>query len=113
MWDRRLVRSLFGFEYVWEVYTPAARRRHGYYVLPLLFGDRLVGRLEPRVERGSTDLRLLGLWFEEGFEPLEEPGFLAAFDAALAAYIAFVGAKRVLWPRTRLGRSIAARSGLG
>ena len=51
VWDRALLRDLFGFDYVWEVYVPQAKRRWGYYVLPILFGDRLVGRIEPRIER--------------------------------------------------------------
>lgn len=108
MWDRRLVRNLFGFEYIWEIYTPAHKRRHGYYVLPILFGDRLVGRIEPRLERATGVLRIVGIWFEEGFSPLETPGFLSALQRALDAYAAFVGAQRVRWPRTRIARAIAA-----
>jgi len=107
MWDRRLVRDLFGFEYLWEIYVPAAKRRHGYYVLPILFGDRLVGRIEPRYERREKALRMLGIWFEEGFEPMAEPGFIEALGEAVKAYAAFVGAKSVTWPRTRPGRDIA------
>jgi uncharacterized protein YcaQ len=107
VWDRRLLGDLFGFSYTWEVYVPAARRRHGYYVLPILFGSRLVGRFEPRYERRERRLEVLGAWFEEGFDPLEADGFLPALGAALAAYAAFVGARRVTWPRTRPGREIA------
>jgi len=106
MWDRRLVKGLFGFDYIWEVYVPAAKRRHGYYVLPLLFGDRLIGRIEPRFERASGTLRIAGIWFEDGFGPMEEPGFVPALAAALAAYNAFIGAKNVTWPQTRLGRDL-------
>jgi uncharacterized protein len=107
VWDRRLLRELFGFEYTWEVYVPAARRRHGYYVLPVLFGDRIVGRVEPRYERAERALRIIGVWFERRFEPLAEPGFLPALRAALTDYRAFVGARRVTWPRTRPGRDLA------
>jgi uncharacterized protein YcaQ len=107
MWDRRLVRDLFGFEYLWEIYVPAAKRRHGYYVLPILFGDQLVGRIEPRYERREKALRVLGIWFEDGFQPMAEPGFLEALGDAVGAYTTFVGAKSVTWPRTRPGRDIA------
>jgi uncharacterized protein YcaQ len=107
MWDRRLVRGLFGFDYIWEVYVPAPNRRHGYYVLPLLFGDRLVGRIEPRFERASRTLRIAGIWFEDPFRPMEDPDFIAALASALQAYRAFVGARTVTWPRTRPGREIA------
>ncbi|MFL5440021.1 MAG: DNA glycosylase AlkZ-like family protein, partial [Myxococcales bacterium] len=69
VWDRDLLRRLFDFDYVWEVYVPAARRRWGYYVLPILFGDRLVGRIEPRIDRITRSLRVLGLWWEDGFDP--------------------------------------------
>ena len=107
MWDRRLVRGLFGFDYIWEVYIPQPKRRHGYYVLPILFGDRLVGRIEPRFERASRTLRIAGIWFEDGFGPLEEPQFVAALGAALEAYREFVGAASVTWPGTGAGGDLA------
>jgi uncharacterized protein YcaQ len=108
MWDRRLVKGLFGFDYIWEVYVPAPKRRHGYYVLPLLFGDRLVGRIEPRFERASRMLRIAGMWFEDDFRPMEEPHFVPALADALEAYRAFVGAESVTWPRNPMGRGLAA-----
>jgi uncharacterized protein YcaQ len=108
IWDRRLLRDLFGFAYTWEVYVPAAKRKHGYYVLPLLYGERLVGRVEPRLERKTGTLRMLGIWFEPDFRPMEEPQFVPALAQALEAYVAFVGAKKVTWPRTRAGRELAA-----
>jgi uncharacterized protein YcaQ len=108
MWDRRLVRGLFSFDYIWEVYIPEPKRRHGYYVLPILFGDRLVGRIEPRYERASRTLRIAGIWFEDGFGPMEEPHFVGALATALDAYRTFVGATSVTWPRTRSGRDLAA-----
>jgi uncharacterized protein YcaQ len=98
VWDRDLLRSLFGFDYVWEVYVPAAKRRWGYYVLPILFGDRLVGRIEPRIDRSSRSLRILGLWWEAGFDPLAEPGFVDAFVEALEAHRRFAGARHVALP---------------
>lgn len=107
MWDRRLVKGLFGFDYIWEVYVPASKRRHGYYVLPLLFGDRLVGRIEPRFERATRTLRIAGIWFEEGFGPMEELDFIPALADALEAYGRFVGAESVTWPQTRPGRDLA------
>ncbi len=107
MWDRRLVRDLFGFEYLWEIYMPVAKRRHGYYVLPILFGDRLVGRIEPRYQRRDKALRILGIWFEDGFRPMEEPHFVPALADALRAYRSFIGARSVTWPRTRPGRDLA------
>jgi uncharacterized protein YcaQ len=99
-WDRDLLRRLFAFDYVWEVYVPAAKRRWGYYVLPILFGDRLVGRIEPRIERRAGTLRIVGLWWEDGFDPLEADGFAAACAAAIAAHRDFGGVGRVAFPRT-------------
>jgi hypothetical protein len=108
VWDRGLLRDLFGFDYLWEVYVPAAKRRWGYYVLPMLFGDRLVGRIEPRRDRSSPDLRILNVWFQDGFSPMEEPDFVPALAGALEAYRSFAGSRRVVWPRTRLGRSLSS-----
>src|SRR3990172_5487547 len=98
-WDRDLLRKLFDFDYVWEVYVPAAKRRWGYYVLPILFGDRLVGRIEPRFDRRSATLRVVDLWWEDGFDPLEAEGFGGAFAAALDVLREFGGLGRVLLPR--------------
>jgi uncharacterized protein YcaQ len=100
VWDREFLRQLYGFDYVWEVYVPAPKRRWGYYVLPILFGDRLVGRIEPRIERKTDMLRIAGLWWEDGFEPVEERGFVDAFVAAVDAHREFGGVSRVGWPRT-------------
>ena len=106
-WDRDLLRAIFDFDYVWEVYVPAARRRWGYYVLPILFGDRLVGRIEPRFDRPARAVRVLGAWWEPGFDPLEAEGFVPALASALAAYRAFGGARRVTFPRDRSSRALA------
>lgn len=98
VWDRELLRQLFGFDYVWEVYVPEARRRWGYYVLPILFGDRLVGRIEPRIERSQGEVRILGLWWEEGIDPRREEGLVEAMREALAAYLRFARVARLSWP---------------
>jgi uncharacterized protein YcaQ len=108
VWDRRMLRRLWDLDYRWEIYVPAARRRYGYYVLPILFGDRFVGRIEPRLERARGTLVILGVSFEPGFDPIEAPGFLPALAEALEAYRSFVGATRIIWPRTRRGRDLAA-----
>lgn len=106
-WDRDLLRRLFDFDYVWEVYVPAVRRRWGYYVLPILWGDRLVGRIEPRIERRTDSLRIVGLWWEDGFDPLVEPGFAAAFGDALEAHRSFAALRRIAWPRAARHRPFA------
>ena len=104
-WDRDLLRRLYDFDYVWEVYVPAAKRRWGYYVLPLLYGDQLVGRIEPRIERRADTLRVLDLWWQDGFDPLEDDRFVGAFVAALEAHRAFAGVARIALPRTARHRS--------
>jgi hypothetical protein len=106
VWDRDLLRSLYGFDYVWEVYVPERKRRWGYYVLPVLFGDRLVGRIEPRIDRKADALRILGVWWEPGFEPLAEAGFVDALAVALEAHRAFGGVHRIVLPRTHLHRPL-------
>ena len=107
VWDRRMLRELWGFDYLWEVYVPEVKRRWGYYVLPILYGDRFVGRIEPRLDRKARTLNILGIWFEAGFEPMTSPGFLGALRVAIEAYRSFVGATRITWPRKSPGRDIA------
>ena len=97
MWDRRQVRELWDFEYLWEVYVPEAKRRWGYYVLPILFGDRFVGRIEPRIDRAGANLRVLGLQWEDGFSARAADGFVPAMRQALASYMEFTATRRIEW----------------
>ena len=66
LWDRRFVKELFDFHYVWEVYKPAAERRYGYYVLPILYGDRFVARFEPGQDKKNKTLIIKKWWWESG-----------------------------------------------
>ncbi|HSC48770.1 MAG TPA: crosslink repair DNA glycosylase YcaQ family protein [Gaiellaceae bacterium] len=74
--DRRRAEELFGFRYRLEMYVPKAKREYGYYVLPLLVGDRIAGRAEPRFDRATRTLELLGAWGDTSRldEALEELG---------------------------------------
>jgi uncharacterized protein len=97
IWDRRLLRSLFGFDYVWELFLPPAKRRWGWYVLPIVFRDRFVGRIEPRIERTDARVDVLDVWWEDGFAPRRAEGFVEAMRDALRAYLRFAGASRLQW----------------
>jgi len=97
VWDRGLLGSLFEFEYVWELFFPPAKRRWGWYVLPMLFRARLVGRIEPRVDRAGGQVQVLGLWWEDSFAPRRTEGFVDAMRDALRAYLHFGGATRLEW----------------
>ena len=97
VWDRGLLGSLFEFDYVWELFLPPAKRRWGWYVLPMLFRDRLVGRIEPRIDRAGGQVQVLGLWWEDGFAPRRTEGFVDAMRDALRAYLRFGGATRLEW----------------
>ncbi len=97
LWDTALLASLFSFEHVWEGFFPAARRRWGHYVLPVIFGDRLVGRIEPRIDREGARVDVLGAWWEDGFEPRRADGFADAMRDALRAYLRFAGADHLEW----------------
>lgn len=64
MWDRKLIRRLFGFQYTWEIYTPVAKRQYGYYVLPILWNERFVGRVEAVRDLKTKTLRMKNVWWE-------------------------------------------------
>jgi len=97
LWDTALLAGLFGFEYAWEGFFPPAKRRFGYYVLPIVFGDRFIGRIEPRIDRDDGVVHVLGLWWEDGASPRCGDGFVDAMREALAAYARFAGAGRLEW----------------
>lgn len=99
---RGRAKKLFDFEYKWEVYTPLAQRRWGYYVLPILYGDNLVARLDPKLDRQSMTLHILGFWLEE--DAPRDGAFAEALGRGLARFAKLLGAKRVdmasIYPRS-------------
>jgi len=97
VWDRPLLGSLFGFDYVWDLFFPPEKRKFGWYVLPILYRDRFVGRIEPRIEREEGRVQVIGLWWEDGFAPRRADGFVDAMREALRAYLRFTGATRLEW----------------
>jgi uncharacterized protein YcaQ len=86
--DRDRAEALFDFRYRLEMYVPKAKREYGYYVLPILVGDRLVGRIEPRFDRRTKTLEVLGAW-----------GDTSRADEALASLASFLGAERIDRPQ--------------
>jgi hypothetical protein len=86
LWDRDLVRHVFGFDYVWEVYKPARQRRWGWYVCPLLYRGELIGRIDARID-GNT-LLVSKLW-------LERDADRTLIDAAFARHAEMCGAEKV------------------
>lgn len=95
LWDRSLVRHVFDFDYVWEVYKPEPQRKWGWYVVPLLQRDRLIGRMDARIERNALVVKKL--WLEEQVDVDRD-----AIVAALERHATACGASGV-----RAGRALA------
>jgi uncharacterized protein len=91
--DRARTRRLFNFEYTFEAFVPAAKRRYGYYVMPMLERDRLVGRADLKLHRADGRLEVRGLWWEPGVKATKARR--AHLEAALARLAELVGADRV------------------
>jgi uncharacterized protein YcaQ len=64
--DRQRTSRIFGFDFTIEIWVPAAKRKYGYYVLPILEGDRFVGRIDLKTDRKAKQLKVLGHWWEKG-----------------------------------------------
>jgi uncharacterized protein YcaQ len=91
---RKRAKPLFDFDYTWEVYTPAPKRKFGYYALPVLWGDRLVARFDGRLDRATSTFAILGLWLEdEGLAT--DDAFIQAFARGIERMRGFLGAERV------------------
>jgi uncharacterized protein len=89
--DRTRALHLFAFDYRFEAFTPAARRQYGYYILPVLAGDRLVARVDPQLSRQKQELTVR-VWWEPTLRPTRQR--TAALEQAIAAYASFVGAEK-------------------
>jgi uncharacterized protein len=104
MWDLNVVRMLFDFRYAWEVYKPAEKRDFGYYVLPVLYGDRFVARIDPGFDRATRVFTVKNWWWETGVNTRDD-AMLAAIGDCLAAFGRYLNANAI-----RLGR-LARRDG--
>jgi uncharacterized protein YcaQ len=91
---RGRAKKLFDFDYVWEVYVPAHKRRWGYYVLPILYGDDLVARLDPKLDRTTMTLEIKGFWYEDD-APVRDVEFANALAKGLIRFAKFLEAKRI------------------
>jgi uncharacterized protein YcaQ len=93
IWERDRVQDLFGFYYRVEMYTPAAKRQYGYYVLPVLHRGRLVGRLDTKADRKARTLIVRAIYMEPG-ETLTDQ-LLAGIASALREFMAFHGSEQL------------------
>ncbi len=91
---RKRAKPLFDFDYIWEVYTPAPKRKFGYYALPVLWGDRLVARFDGRFDRAGSTFAILGLWLEDD-ALAEDEAFIEAFARGIERMRGFLGADRI------------------
>jgi hypothetical protein len=91
---RGRAKVLFGFDYVWEVYKPAHKRKFGYYTLPVLWGDRLVARFDSKLDRATSTFVILGFWLEDKALGKDE-AFAEALALGFARFVAFLGAGRL------------------
>jgi len=106
LWDRRLVAELFDFDYRWEVYKPASLRDYGYYVLPILYGDRFVARFEPARDSAGGAMVIRNWWWESGIAPSDE--MRAALLDCFREFLAYLEADNLI-----IGSQLAERADLG
>jgi len=95
--DRARALRLFGFDYRFEAFVPEPKRQYGYFVLPILEGERLVGRLDPKLHRDRGVLEVKGLWWEPGIKPTKAR--LRGLEEALARLADLTAAEGIAWAR--------------
>ncbi len=99
--DRARTRQLFDFDYTMEIYVPAAKRKYGYYVLPILHGDRLIGRVDPAMDRERGALKVNAVYAE----PDAPRNAGRAVSGAIEDLAAFLGAEEILYNSRRVPAS--------
>jgi uncharacterized protein YcaQ len=93
LWDRKLLSELFGFDYRWEVYKPRADRDFGYYVLPVLYGDKFIARFEPGRDKKNKALIIKNWWWEPGVKPVK--AMQRELAACFRRFLKFLNAERI------------------
>ena len=95
IWDRKLIKRLFGFEYAWEIYYPAPQRKYGYYVLPLLYGDGFIGRVEAVADKKTQTLNIKNIWYEDGVKRTKK--LQSAVEKCLGRFAGFNGCDKTVY----------------
>ena len=90
---RGRAKKVFDFEYVWEVYKPAHQRKWGYYTLPILYGDDLVARLDPKLDSATNALHILVFWLED--DAPKDIVFVEALANGLSRFAGMIDAKKI------------------
>lgn len=88
IWDRAMIKYIFDFDYKWEVYTPIKNRQYGYYVLPILYGIKFVGRIEMKVI--GDKLEVLDIWYEDEYIQNDQ-SFKTAFQEEFENFKRYLG----------------------
>src|SRR5438309_278237 len=105
LWRRERIRDFFDFHYTWEVYVPPAKRAYGYYTMPILAGDRFIGRFDPRLDREHGRLVINLLHLERGVQATAR--LRTALEDALQAFARFHGASDLRVVRSRPARLLS------
>ena len=87
LWDKALIAALWDFSYSWEIYTPADKRKYGAYTLPILWGERFIGRIEAVADHRDQILRVTNIWFEPGIRMTKR--IQSALDRSLIRFAGF------------------------
>ncbi len=93
IWDRKLIKLLFDFDYKWEIYTPDSKRQYGAYVLPILYGEKFIGRIEMLCDRKNKDLIIKNIWYENN-TTLDE-NIITMIDKCIRRFAEFNGCIKI------------------
>lgn len=93
LWDRNMITELFDFEYRWEVYTPIVKRKYGYYVLPVIYGNTFIGRFEAEKLIPQEPLIIKNWWWEPGIEITDV--MLDEIDIAISEFAEYLKVPRL------------------
>jgi len=91
IWNRALIQQIFDFEYIWEVYKPKAQRKFGYYVLPVIYGDRFIARIDPTFDKKNKVLVIQNWWWEDNIIPDDE--MISLLKDCIVDFINYLGAE--------------------
>lgn len=100
LWDRKNLERIFDFSYMWEVYKPKKKREYGYYVLPVLYGDQFVARLDPEFDKKTRILTLRNWWWEKDLSP--DQRMKEALQRSLEDFLVYLEAEGLKFSKTLL-----------